>query len=418
MNFFRPARPLLLGWLVALVGWVALAFVVAYGLVASTPFTWIEAMQTPVREWLPWTLAAPLLFRLVDRLPIERERWWRPLLGHGAALLCVAALAWAWARFLDIRPAPGIDRFGGSMEQRFPRFEPQDDFWMDEFGPGFGGPGRDGERRGFGPPSPPDAARGGSSSGMQRGPGGPGGPREGGGPGGPTTFPRTLGRALSTYAVLASVAHALLFYRRAKEREAGLARARLEALRMQLQPHFLFNTLNTISGLVHTEPDRADAVLTALSELLRLTLETSEVRELPLREEMRFVEAYLAIMQARFEERVRCSLSIEPETGEALVPAFILQPLIENAVRHGLEPLPGGGSVEVVARREGDTLLIEVRDDGVGLGEGGPKREGLGLGNTRARLRELHGEHASLELRAGGERGSAVLLKLPFRTSG
>lgn len=417
MNFFRPARPLLLGWLVALVGWVALAFVVAYGLVASTPFTWIEAMQTPVREWLPWTLAAPLLFRLVDRLPIERERWWRPLLGHASALLCVAALAWAWARFLDIRPAPGIERFGGSMEQRFPRFEPQDDyFWMDDFSPDSGGPGRDGDRSGFGPPPPAGAASGGTAprageTGSGRGPGGPGGPLDGGGgPGAPTTFPRTLGRVLSTYAVLASVAHALLFYRRAKEREAGLARARLEALRMQLQPHFLFNTLNT-------KPDRADAVLTALGELLRLTLETSEVSELPLRDEMRFVEAYLAIMQARFEERVRGSLSIEPETGEALVPAFILQPLIENAVRHGLEPLPGGGSVEVRARREGDVLVIEVRDDGVGLGEGGPKREGLGLGNTRARLRELHGEHASLELRAGGERGCTVLLRLPFRTS-
>ena len=179
----------------------------------------------------------------------------------------------------------------------------------------------------------------------------------------------------------------------------------------------LGNPLNTISGLVHAEPDRADAVITALGDLLRLTLETSEARELPLREEMRLVDAYVAIMQARFEERVKSVVDIAPEAREALVPAFILQPLVENSVRHGLEPLPEGGTVTIVARRAGDRLRIEVSDDGVGLRAGEAAREGIGLANTRARLSALHGERASMELCAGEARGCAVVLELPFRTA-
>jgi two-component sensor histidine kinase len=416
MKFFVPLRPLLLGWLLALAVWVALAFVVSFAVVANTPLTWIEAMQAPVRDWLPWTLAAPLLFRFVNRHPLERERWIGRLAAHVAVLACVTGLAWSWARFLDIRPDPGLDRFGGPMEKRFPRFGPHSDdgrsrpdpFWDDEGGPGWDSP----------PPKPPGERFYPRHS---HGPGGPGGPGDpgkfGGGPGAPGSFPRVLGRVLSAYLVLASAAHATFFYRRAKEREASLATARLEALRAQLQPHFLFNTLNTISGLVHSEPERADAVITALGDLLRLTLETSEKRELPLREEMRLVEAYLAIMQSRFEERVNCVVEIAAETREALVPAFVLQPLIENAVRHGLEPLPKGGTVKIAARREGGRLRIEVSDDGVGLRADGPSREGIGLANTRARLRALHGERASMELRAGEGRGCAVVLELPFRTT-
>ncbi len=406
MKFFVPLRPLLLGWLLALLVWVAVAFVVAFGLVANTPFSWIEAMQAPVREWLPWTLVAPPLFRLVARCPLERERRLRPLLVHAVAIVLVAGLAWGWARFLDIRPAPGFERFGGPVSERFPRFEPRPDFGTGEPDRSSGS-GR--ERPSGAPPSrrpgfdprgtAEDSGSVHAAGGIVRGE--------------PNAFGRVLWRVLSTYLLLASVAHAALFYRRAKEREASLAHARLAALRMQLQPHFLFNTLNTISGLVHTEPERADAVLTALGELLRLTLETSGERELPLHRELRMVGAYLDIMHARFEDRIRFTLAIEPGAREALVPAFILQPLIENAVRHGLEPRPGGGSVTIGARREGERLAVEVHDDGVGLAEGGPLHEGVGLGNTRARLNELYGGRAKLELKSGGT-GCTVVLSLPF----
>jgi LytS/YehU family sensor histidine kinase len=298
------------------------------------------------------------------------------------------------------------------MEKRFPRFGPRHDDGAWEPGPGGFWDEDGGSDRRAPPPKPPGEKFFPKHS---HGPGGPGDFWKMGGPGDPGSFQRVLGRVLSAYLVLASAAHAAFFYRRAKEREASLATARLEALRTQLEPHFLFNTLNTISGLVHAEPDRADAVITALGDLLRLTLETSEARELPLREEMRLVDAYVAIMQARFEERVKSVVEISPEARDALVPAFILQPLVENAVRHGLEPLPAGGTVRISARREGERLRIEVADDGAGLREDAPSREGIALANTRARLRALHGERASMELRAG-ERGCIVSLKLPFRT--
>ncbi len=407
MNLLRPLRPLLFGWLLALLGWAALAFVVAYGLVANTPLTWIEALQAPVRDWLPWTIAGPLLFRFVHRHPFEREKWLVRLAAHGAVFALFALLSQAWFSYLDIRPAPAFERFGGPMEKRFPRRTALN------------------EEPGPGPRRPPDFA-------PEDGPRGPGphaappadapalvrgqneGPR-----GGPDSGLRPLGRVLSGYLLLATAAHAVAYYRRAKERETSLANARLESLRLQLQPHFLFNTLNTISGLVHTEPDRADTVVTALSDLLRLTLETSGERELPLREELRLVEAYLAIMQARFEDRVRARIEIAPDVRDALLPAFLLQPLVENAVHHGLEPLPAGGTVTVRAQRDGDRLKIEVCDDGAGLDPAASRREGVGLGNTRARLRALHGERASLDLRPApdGARGCIVAVTLPYRSS-
>jgi LytS/YehU family sensor histidine kinase len=223
------------------------------------------------------------------------------------------------------------------------------------------------------------------------------------------------------YLGLISVAHAVIFYRRSQlrerrslELEAGLARARLDALRVQLQPHLLFNTLNTIAGLVHEQPDKADAMLTALSELLRMTLESSNEQELLLQREMDFVERYLTLLHARFEERLQFSLSAEAESRAALVPSMLLQPLVENAVEHGLQSKPGGGKVTVRAWREENLLRITVSDDGVGLREGESTRDGIGLGNTRARLRGLYGDKASLTLR--NENGVTVEVALPFRT--
>ena len=220
---------------------------------------------------------------------------------------------------------------------------------------------------------------------------------------------------LPIYLMIMSGAHAALFYRRSQERAASLARARLEALRMQLQPHFLFNTLNTIAGLVHDDPNKADAMLIALSDLLRLSLKTSRELELPLHRELEFVERYLELMHARFEERLRYHLDIAPDVNAALVPGFLLQPLVENAVHHGLEPQPAGGLVTVRAWREGETLHLSVADNGVGLSKGQPQREGIGLANTRARLHELYGKRASLSLRDEG--GLSVEITLPFHTA-
>jgi LytS/YehU family sensor histidine kinase len=218
---------------------------------------------------------------------------------------------------------------------------------------------------------------------------------------------------LPIYLMLLTGGHATLFFRREQQRAASLARARLEALRMQLHPHFLFNTLNTIAGLIHEAPDKADAMLTALSELLRMSLETSQAQELSLDCEIDFIERYLRLMHARFEDRVRYEFHIAPETRGALVPPMLLQPIVENAVEHGLQPKPGGGLVVISASRDGETLRLSVADDGVGVPGNTPKVERIGLGNTRARLHELYGERASLTFHNGT--GLTVEIALPFR---
>ena len=152
----------------------------------------------------------------------------------------------------------------------------------------------------------------------------------------------------------------------------------------------------------------------ALSDLLRLTLETSGEQELPLRREMDVVERYVAIEQVRFGDRIRVETEIPADTAAALVPNFLLQPLVENAIRHGLQPQSSDGLLKITARRDGEHLRIEVADNGVGLREGNPARQGIGLANTRARLKELYGDRAGLELASDG--GVQVIVRLPFRT--
>jgi len=181
---------------------------------------------------------------------------------------------------------------------------------------------------------------------------------------------------------------------------------------MQLQPHFLFNTLNMIAELVHEEPNKADAMLIALSGLLRLTMETAGEQELPLRRELEFIERYLTIMHARFEDRLKFQLGIDPATHAALVPTFLLQPLVENAIEHGLGPRMAGGLISIRSRRVGDVLHLCVSDNGAGLNGQKVRREGIGLGNTRNRLKELYGEAAELDMQDSG--GLIVDIRLPF----
>ena len=179
--------------------------------------------------------------------------------------------------------------------------------------------------------------------------------------------------SVAVYVIIACVAHAAASSRRAKEREtqalalaAGLTRAKLDALRLQLQPHFLFNTLNAISALVHRDPRAADELIADLSELLRLSLESS-ANEVPLSRELEILDRYLAIEQTRLGDRLRVTREIDPAVLEVLVPTFILQPLAENAVRHGIEPRCEPGRVTITARAAGDLLELIVADDGVGL---------------------------------------------------
>ncbi|HZR20588.1 MAG TPA: histidine kinase [Verrucomicrobiae bacterium] len=215
------------------------------------------------------------------------------------------------------------------------------------------------------------------------------------------------------------------YYNRFREREVETAQlqrelveARLEALRMQLNPHFLFNTLHAISALIHENPAAADRVLARLSELLRLSLDQSKPQEVPLSEELAFLDRYLEIEQTRFAERLTVQKQIAAETQPALVPYLILQPLVENAIRHGIEPREGPGLLRVCAHLRDGQLVLRVVDNGDGLGDGISRpQEGIGLSNTRARLRHLYGDNCNFELAPAEGGGLEARVVVPFRTS-
>jgi signal transduction histidine kinase len=183
--------------------------------------------------------------------------------------------------------------------------------------------------------------------------------------------------------------------------EARLAQARLQVLRMQLHPHFLFNTLNTVSHLIQSDPDEAERVLARLGDLLRLMLDTAGEQEVPLRQEIEFLRGYLEIERARFGPGLDVRLDIEPGLLEAAVPPLILQPLVENAVLYGTARLGRTGRVEIRARRAGEKLRLEVWDDGPGLGTlpSAGSGKGIGLANTRARLAQLYNGRSHFEIR-------------------
>lgn len=226
-----------------------------------------------------------------------------------------------------------------------------------------------------------------------------------------------------TYLVVVGVTHALDYYRMFTERqlrssrlETQLAKAHLQTLKTQLQPHFLFNALNTISAYVYENRDTAVKMIARLSELLRLSIENRDTQEVPLRRELKFLDIYLEIEQLRFSDRLQVRRRLEPESMEALVPALLLQPLVENAIRHGISPKVEGGTVEIVGRCDGQRLLLTIRDDGVGLDESrGSDGGGIGLRNTRERLERLYGSHQSLRVLSIPGGGVEVAIELPLK---
>ncbi len=230
---------------------------------------------------------------------------------------------------------------------------------------------------------------------------------------------KTLHFNFMVYWVILSIVHAFDYYRkfqereiRASELEKRLVQARLQTLQMQLNPHFLFNTLNAISTLVHKNPDAADRMIVRLSDLLRYTLESSNAQEVTLKQELSFLEQYLDIVQTRFGDRLQVKQDIEPAVLDAKIPNLLLQPLVENAVRHGIEPKAGKGIIQISARRQHEQLELEVRDNGAGLSAN--PREGVGLSNTRARLEQLYPHAHGFHLRNGAEGGLIVTVQIPF----
>jgi signal transduction histidine kinase len=200
---------------------------------------------------------------------------------------------------------------------------------------------------------------------------------------------------------------------RAARLQAELAESRLQVLRTQLRPHFLFNTLQAISALALDDPHGARLMIARLGDFLRLTLAESASEELPLARELRFLECYLEIQRLRFQDRLIVELDVAPEVMAASIPHLLLQPLVENALQHGLAPRPEPGRLTVSGRRQGADLLLVVEDDGLGLPAGGPC-EGLGLANTRARLEVHYGDAAGLAVEARPGGGTRASLRLPY----
>lgn len=323
------------------------------------PFVWTDALVVGLADWYCWATLAPSVLALARRFPFEQSRWRRPLAFHFLASvgigLLVALMAAIVIYLFDI---------GSAWSFPFERIL----MWI------------------------------------------------------------IIGPALVLYiwiywAVLL-VGHAWDYARKYRERElqasrlAGeLARAQLHALKAQLHPHFLFNTLQSVSALMHQDVELADEMLVRLAELLRATLETAQTQEVPLRHELEFIETYLEIEQARLGDRLEVGIESDPEVWDALVPNLLLQPLVENAVRHGIAPRPEGGRLVVRAQRTAAGLELQIEDDGPGLpadvADG--SRAGVGLANTRARLTALYGADHAMALDSGPEGGLRVVLRLPFR---
>ncbi len=309
--------------------------------------------------WSVWAILAPQVLRLARRFPVERGRRARRILLHGALALVFSALH----TLLET----GVFLAAGVLDPK-PQF-------LSAF---------------------------------------------------ETLMVRELHIDLLTYLVILAVAHLVDDARRERGRqlkasrlEVRLARAELQVLRMQLHPHFLFNTLHSISALMHKDVEMADRMMSRLGDLLRLSLDRAGRQEVSLREELEFLERYLEIQQTRFGDRLVVGLSVEPDTLEARVPHLILQPLVENAVQHGIAPRSGAGRIDIRSVRRNGTLELQVEDDGAGLPAGTASgREGLGLTNTRARLVQLYGSAHRFEIRRAESGGVAVTLGIPFRITG
>lgn len=324
------------------------------------PISFWRAFGTDFLGWLIWIPATAIVLALGRRFPVERETWWRVLPVHLVSSLLISTAHFAFVTVLYRALLP------------------------------FGAPRR------------------------------------------PQPFLEMFsGRAISQvhldlliYGAIIGVSYAVSYYFRYREREfrasqleTQLAHAQLQTLKMQLHPHFLFNTLNGIAGLVRDNRNKAAVdMLAGLSDLLRNTLENAGKQEVPLKEELEFLELYLDIQQMRFSDRLKVEMHVEPEVLDALVPNLILQPLVENAIRHGISRRAASGVVGVTAQRENGSLRIKVYDDGPGLkrDDGNSTVEGVGLSNTRARLAQLYGERQRFSLSERESGGVEAVLVIPF----
>lgn len=231
-------------------------------------------------------------------------------------------------------------------------------------------------------------------------------------------------QGLTIYWATVAVAHALHYYRGIREGEARtaqlaaqLAQAQLQALKMQIHPHFLFNTLNSIAALLHKDVETADRMIARLGDFLRLTLKTSNEQSVHLEQELEFLKCYLEIQYLRFQDRLSVDFDIDPQTLSVMVPNLILQPIVENAVGHGVAKQTSDGHITVRALRNNGRLTMQVEDNGPGLKVNPNETSGIGLSNTRARLEQLYGNNYHFEIANAVPRGVLVTLEIPAETN-
>ncbi len=378
-------------------------------------FSWEQSLRISVRDWVPWILLSPAVVWVTRRLPFERKMLWLSAPGHvaGCALAVVAC-----SYIADWMLPPTTWRSDWQQWRQSssgPRTETDRGFgFPSDTTPASGGGGANVSSSSMGDrtESRDDGARGGLVD------------RRGRRPQPSSWFWLRARSHVPVYWAIVCAVHALTYFRRSQERErkalelsASLAQARLQALKMQLHPHFLFNTLNAIATLIHKDPHVADDMIANLSNLLRLALDHSELQEVPLRKELEFLDCYLEIEQMRLGDRLRVEKKINPAVINAQVPVMILQPLAENAIRHGIEPMRNPGLVTICAEREGAFLKLTVSNSGTGVFTATPpaRRPGIGLANTRARLQELYGTNAQLIVQPSADGGFSVNLQMPLR---
>ncbi|HEX6749235.1 MAG TPA: histidine kinase [Longimicrobium sp.] len=322
---------------------------------AGRPETWPKLFLWELPVWFMWLLIAPGIFWLARRLPVHGPHRWRNLLLHlplSAATVFITLILIGMVKFPWLEGAP------------LPLTNP---WWLTML-------------------------------------------RE---------YRRIFAIIIPIYWVILAAAHAVHSYRENQRRsvreaqlQTQLERARGDLLRMQLQPHFLFNTLHAVSALMERDVPAARRMITRLSDLLRLSLDDDSRYEVSLEEEVEFLDRYAEIQKIRFGGRLSVDYDLAPETRRLLVPRLLLQPLVENSITHGLSRLERPGHVRVESHTEDGRLTIRVLDDGAGL-DGGIRREGVGLGNTRARLEQLYGADHRFEIADRPEGGCEVLIELP-----
>ena len=229
-------------------------------------------------------------------------------------------------------------------------------------------------------------------------------------------------QGLTIYWTTLVVAHALHYYKGLREEEARaarlsaqLAQAQLQALKMQIHPHFLFNTLNSIAALLHKDVEAADRMIARLGDFLRLTLKRSDAQTITFQQELEFLKCYLDIERIRFQDRLTVDLQVDPQTLDVRVPNLILQPIVENAVQHGIARQSNGGLITIRATKDEDRLLIEVEDNGPGLGTNQNGQSGIGIKNTCSRLERFYSHDFVFQIKDSSNQGVLVSLNIPAR---